>query len=151
MRGKKRLGVWIRPPQEFEFMNQSDLLFDGERADTKAQMRRLARVFHYRAGNSLRFLFVRTRTAAVEHSLRHKVKTQTERRVALHGAGHDEQPLLIERLVGDRNQRMVPAPVMPLQHGLRQAARTAEPQHAFHVCSLHYARLLRVVPVVRLC
>lgn len=78
-------------------------------------------------------------SAAVEYAFGYVIEPQTDARCGGVRAGHDEQTVLVKFMIRNRNERVMPAAVVPPQHGLRKAARAAQPENALNVFSLGHA------------
>ena len=126
----------------------SDLVLDparlnvAERRDPERQAWGSARVLHRRGRNRLRLGGVDPLSLVM--GLRAVTKDQP--RVHLPGvrAREDHQPIVVELVVRDRDQRLVAAAVVPAQHPLRRALGAEHAQNALQVGGL--ARI--PVPVV---
>src|SRR5260370_11583648 len=70
---------------------------------------------------------------AVKYRLRQMMKHETHIGACVVGAWHDEKPIVIELLIGNGNQRMMLAAVVPSQHTLWQAAARAKVKNTFYV------------------
>jgi hypothetical protein len=109
--------------QDFELVHDRAALGCGEGRDAEREFGVIARVRDDRLRHDPRLHHVSPRGTSVEHALRDAVEAQAHARFRRVGTGHDEQLVLVELAVADRDQRLVLAAVMPAQHPHRQAAR----------------------------
>ena len=89
---------------------------DREGGDAQGLLRAGPGVVDDRLSDSLGFLGIRPCAAPVVGGVLHQVELQPHAGDGVIGAGNDEQLVLVELAVGDRDQGLVLGAVVPTQH-----------------------------------
>ncbi|MNF58078.1 hypothetical protein D3C84_396240 [compost metagenome] len=135
---KKGLGIRCLPTQQFDLDLNQVPLRHTECSNPQRQLGRTQRVIHHGPGHSLSLFFICPSAPTVIKSLGQIIKTDPLGIGVLSGGRKDDQFAVIELDVGYRNQRLMPAAIVPTQIAFLTACSLEHGQNAFNVscCAL---------------
>ena len=89
-------------------------------ATPKRPARRLARMPDHRFGDDPGLLGIRAGISTIVVRIGQIVEFQAHAGDGVVGAGYDEEPIVVELLVRDRDQRLMLAAIVPVEHPVRK-------------------------------
>lgn len=91
---------------------------------------------YHRFSHDPGFLGIRPRISAIVVRIGQMVEFQAHAGNGVVGAGYDEQPIVVELLVRNRDQRLMLTAVVPVEHPMREPLRQAQIEDAFGILRL---------------
>ncbi len=135
------------PSLKFQLIQNRVTLTDGERSHAERSCRILQSMLHDSTHDCPGFRPVRGRTASVEHAVLDEMELESQGVAVRFGAGNHSQLTAVEFLVGNSDQRMMPAAVMPSQHPLSHILGGTQTENALHVAGVQFRRVGRVIVI----
>ncbi len=134
--GEEGFGGGMFAAEEFKFVEDGLLLADGEGGDAEGEVGGMPGVGEDGVRDGLGFDEVGAGAAGVEDAVGDGVEVVAGGGGWGVGAGDDAEAVFVEFAVGDGDEGVVAAAVVPAEHGLGQAAGAAEAEDALHVAGL---------------
>src|SRR5690606_14651341 len=135
MRGEETFQFGLLAASLFDLVANGLGLRDAERGDAKREVRALARVLHHGVSDCACLDNVLPASARIIDRFRKVVEDESQFLAGMIGTGKDDESIVVELAIGQGDQRLVAAAVMPTQHALRGALCNEQSQDALQIAA----------------